>query len=171
MKKTILTLALICFFIAASGLVDSAETAEKGTTSGKGYYTGTFKALPMEKERLQMNYEVSGVFVSDTGKGLLHNASMHVLGALHAVKGAYKDSGFMVLTRPDGDKVFATYEGSGTVGKSSKGTLTYVGGTGKFVGIQGSGEFTRYMLRPPAKGMIAAFSVSKTNWEVPEAKK
>ena len=171
MKRTILTLALICFLFVGFGLMAYAETAKKGSTSNKGYYTGTFKALPMEKERFQMNYEVFGVLVSDTGEGLFHNASIHVLGALHAVKGAYKDSGFMVATRPDGDKVFLTYKASGTLRKSAKGTLTYVGGTGKFVGIQGSGQFTRYTLRAPTKGMLASFSVAKSNWELPETKK
>jgi hypothetical protein len=171
MKRTILTLTLTCFLFVAFGLLAYAQTAKKGATSNKGYYTATFKALPMGKERVQMNYEAFGVLESDTGKGLLHNASIHVLGAVHAIKGAFKDSGFMVMTRPDGDKVFATFKGSGTLGKSSKGTLTYVGGTGKFVGIQGSGEYTRYSLRPPTKGMIAAFSIAKSNWEVPETKK
>jgi hypothetical protein len=171
MKKTILTLMLTSFLFVGFGLMDYAETAEKGTTSNKGYYMATPKVLPMGKERVQMNYEAFGVLVSDTGKGLFHNASIHVLGALHAVKGAYKDSGFMVMTHTDGDKVFATYKGSGTLRKSSKGTLTYVGGTGKYVGIQGSGEYTRYSLRPPTKGMIAAFSIAKSNWEVPETKK
>jgi hypothetical protein len=171
MKKIILTLALACFLFLAFGLIANAETAKKGTTSGKTFFTGTFKAVPMEKERVQMNYEAFGVGVSDTGEGVLHNATVHILGALHAVKGDYKDSGFMVFTHPDGDKVFLTYKATGRLWKSAKGTVTYVGGTGKFAGIQGSGEFTRHGLRPPTKGMLAGFAVAKTNWELPETKK
>jgi hypothetical protein len=125
----------------------------------------------MGEERVQMNYVAYGVSVSDTGKGIFHNASGHVVEGLLAVKGIYEnDSGFVSFTRPDGDKVFYTYKASGALGKSAKGTFTFVGGTGKFVGIQGSGEFTRHSLRPPAKGVFASFSVSKFNWKLPEVK-
>ena len=55
-----------------------------------------------------------------------------------------EETAFMVITPTDGDKLYATYKASGTLGKSAKGTYTYVGGTGKYVGIEGSGEFTRY---------------------------
>jgi hypothetical protein len=90
-----------------------------------------------------LNYEGSGIYISDTENGLFHNASIHFLGAFHAVKGAFEESGGMVLTAPDGDKAFVTYKGSGNLGKDAKGTYTYVGGTGKYTGITGGGEFTR----------------------------
>ena len=63
-----------------------------------------------------------------------------------------------------------SYKCSGTLGKSAKGTITFVGGTGKFVGITGTGEFTRHSLRAPAKGVFASFSVSKASWKLPEKK-
>lgn len=163
-----MALILTLLLLATAGPVVGEEIAKEGSASGKTYWTGSFDVLPMGEERVQMNYVGHGVSVSDNGKGIFHNASGHVVGGLHAVKGAYEDSGFCTFTRPDGDKVFFTYKTSGTLGKSAKGTFTYVGGTGKFVGIQGGGEFTRYSLRPPSKGFFASFSVSKTNWKLPE---
>ena len=172
MKKIILTSILTFVLLVAFGPMAYAEMAKEGSTSGKTYWITKFTIFPMGKELAQINYEGWGVAVSDTGEGLLHNASSHVVGGLLVVKGLYEnDSGLVSLTRPDGDKIFLKYKTSGVAGKSGKGTLTYVGGTGKFVGIQGSGEFTRHMLRPPAKGFGASFSVTKSNWKIVEPKK
>jgi hypothetical protein len=68
--------------------------------SGKLYITGTGKALPMGKERLQLNYESYGIYVDDTGKGFLHNSAVYCVGTIHAVKGEYEETGFMVFTPP-----------------------------------------------------------------------
>jgi hypothetical protein len=172
MRKIIMTLILTIVLSVGSASVCAEEIAKEGSSSGKTTWTTHYTLLPMGKARVQINYEGYGVSQSATGEGLLHNASGHVLGGLIAVKGVYKnDSGLICFTRPDGDKIFMTYKCAGQAGKSGKGTLTYVGGTGKFIGIQGSGEFTRYMLRPPAKGAGASFSVSKSNWKIVEPKK
>jgi hypothetical protein len=165
---SILTLVLLVALVPVAG----AEMAREGSGSGKTFWTGTFTILQMGSERVQINYEGFAIVQSDTGEGLLHNASARVVGGAMAVKGVYKDdSGLICYTRPDGDQIFATYNTSGVVGKSGEGTVTYVGGTGKFIGIQGGGEFTRYQLRPPAKGKFASFAVSKIQWKLPEAKK
>jgi hypothetical protein len=170
MMKVSMALILTLLLTVTAGSVVGEEMAREGSTSDKTHWTGTFDVLPMGEERVQMNYVSYGVSVSDTGKGIFHNASGHVVGGLHAVKGAYEDSGFGSYTLPDGDKVFFTYKASGTLRKSAKGTFTFVGGTGKFVGIQGGGEFTRHSLHPPAKGVFASFTISKGNWKLPEVK-
>lgn len=38
----------------------------------------------MGKDRLQMNYEGSGVFVDDTGKNIFHLSAVYFMGTLHA---------------------------------------------------------------------------------------
>lgn len=168
MKKIIVASVLTLAVLIAFTPFSNAEMAKEGSGSGITYWSTKFTVLPMGKGVVQINYEGWGINRSDTGKGLTHNASAHVVGGLLAVKGVYKnDSGMICFTRPDGDQVFITYKTSGVIGKTGKGTITYVGGTGKFVGIQGSGEFTRHMLRPPAKGFGASFSVVKSNWKIP----
>jgi len=173
MKKIFMASILVLVLSVVAAPVCGEEMAKEGTSSGKGYYTGTLQMLPLGKVRVQINYEGFGVSVSDTGQGLFHNASQHVLGGLQIVKGAIEDSGSLVYTLTSGDKVFMTYKSTGKVGKPTiyKGTFTYVGGTGKVSGIQGGGEFTRYSLQPPAKGKFASFSVSKSNWKIVEPKK
>jgi hypothetical protein len=172
MKRMIVALILPLFLLLAVGPMADAQMAKERSLSGKTTWITHYTILSMGKERVQINYKGYGVSKSDTGKGLLHNASGYVVGGLQVVKGSYKnDSGLICFTRPDGDKIYMTYECSGVAGKTGKGTFVFVGGTGKFVGIQGSGEFTRYTLRPPVKGVGASFSVSKASWKIVETKK
>ena len=167
MKKALMLLIFTLFLLATVVNVFSEEMAKEGLESGKNYATGTSKALPMGEERLQLTYEGSGIYVTDIEEGLLNNSSVHFLGALHAVKGAFEESGCMVVTAPDGDKAFVSYKGSGNLGKSAKGTYTYVGGTGKYKGITGGGEFTRSNLQPASKGVWASITLFKGNWKLP----
>jgi len=167
MKKALIMLILTLFLLATVGNVFGEELAKEGLESGRNYATGTSKAIPMGEERIQLNYEGSGIYISDTEGGFLHNASIHFLGAFHAVKGAFEESGGMVLAAPNGDKAFVTYKGSGNLGKDAKGTYTYVGGTGKYTGITGGGEFTRSNLQSASKGVWAAITLFKGNWKLP----
>jgi hypothetical protein len=149
--------------------------AEEGSSTGKGYYLGDLTVLPMTKGYTQINYDVCGIMTSGSGKGLFHNASQRILGSMQVVKGVIEDSGFIVATLTNGDNVFMTYKGSGTWSSPDKppvvkGTCIIVGGTGKAAGITGNVEFTRYTLRPPAKGKSASFSISKTNWKIVKPK-
>ena len=168
MKKSVLVLILGIVLLAVFGPAAEAQVPKEGTTSFICAYDGTFKALPMGQERVQMTYEVMGVLIGDTPADLNHNSSMRCLGALHAVKGEYKDDGgFCVFTRPDGDQIFSTYKAVGNMASGAKGTFTIVGGTGKLVGIQGSGEFPRYVLRPAAEGTFQGYARWKGQYKLP----
>ena len=158
----LMTLGLV---LAASSAY--SEMAKEGSHSGKNYSTGTSKVIAMEEERLHMTHEGSGIYVSDTEKGFLNNASIYFLGTLHAVKGVFEESGFMVFALPDGDKVYATWKGTGNFGKDAKGTISYVGGTGKYTGITGGDEYTRTGLQRASKKVWAAITTHKGNWKLP----
>ena len=153
--------------MVTAGTVFAEEMAKEGSITGKMYTSGTFKAIPMGEERLQMNYEGTGIIVDETGKGFSHNAATYFLGALHAVKGTFEETGFMVITPTDGGKVYATYKSSGTLGKNAKGTWTYVGGTEKYVGMEGGGEFTRFSLQNATKGVWTSITLTKGNYKLP----
>jgi hypothetical protein len=168
MKKTVLVFILGVVLLALFGTEAKAQIPKEGTNSFTMAYSSTFKALPMGQERLQMTYEVMSVIIGDTPEDLNHNSSARCLGALHAVKGEYTDdSGFCVVTRPDGDQSFVTYKAAGNLGGIAKGTFTVVGGTGKLAGIQGSGEFTRINVRPAAEGTLQGYSRNKGHYKLP----
>ena len=155
------------YLVAISGYAVGGELAKEGAVSGKMYSSVTGSILAMGDERLQMTYESSGVMVDDSGNGFPHNAAFFALGSLHAIKGKFEESGFTVLTPPDGDKIYSTFKGSGTFGKPVKGTWTYVGGTGKYTGIEGSGEYTRHSLQNAAEKIWTSVTLSRGNYKLP----
>jgi len=63
--------------------------------------------------------------------------------------------------------VCSIYKGSGTFGKPVRGTYTFTGGTGKYEGVQGGGEFTRYNLQNAAEGVWTSMSILKTSYKLP----
>ena len=88
--------------------------AREGSGTIRAYWIVTLKALPMGQELIQMNYDGHGIVVDDAGKGLLHNATAHVVGGMLISKGAYEnESGLAIYTRPDREKIFAAFKGSG----------------------------------------------------------
>jgi hypothetical protein len=168
MKKTLLVLILSIVLLVAFGTGTNAQIPKEGTFSDTWYCSGTFKALPMGQERLQMTYEVMGVIIGDTSEDLFHNASFRCLGGRHAVKGEYNDeSGFCVVIRPDGDQMFLTYKATGKAGVAAKETQTIVGGTGKLAGIQGNAEYTRGRVRPVAEGTFQGYQKGKGQYKLP----
>jgi len=167
MKKALMMLIFTLFLLATAGTVFGEEMAKEGSNTGKNYLSGTSNVLAMGQERFQMNYKGGGVNIDDTGKGFSHLAAVYVMGTLHAVKGEFEETGFMVLTTTDGDKIYGTYKGSGTLGKPVNGTWTWVGGNGKYAGIEGTGEFTRYPLQEAAEGVWTSMSLWKGNYKLP----
>jgi hypothetical protein len=167
MKKVFMILILMFFLLATVGTIYGEEIAKEGANRGKTYVTGTSKVLAMGEERLQMNFEGSGISVDDSGKGIMHLAAIYVMGTLHAVKGVFEETAFMVLTPPDGDKIYATYKSSGTFGKPVKGTWVWVGGTGKYVGVEGTGEFTRHVLQGATEGVWTSMSITSGSYKLP----
>jgi hypothetical protein len=167
MKKPLLALILGIALLVAFGTETNAQIPKEGTTSTTAVFSGTFKALPMGQERLQMTYETTGVMIGDSSEDLFHNSSWHCVGALHAVKGEFNNSGSCVGTRPDGDQMFWNYKATGKRGVGGKGTWTFVGGTGKLTGIQGNGEYTEIMTRPAAEGTFQGYDRSKGQYKLP----
>jgi hypothetical protein len=73
----------------------------------------------------------------------------------------------MVLTATDGDKVYATAKGSGAVREHSNGVFAFTGGTGRYTGIQGGGEFTRFPLPPATEGVWMSMNIVTGNYKLP----
>jgi hypothetical protein len=168
MKKIILASVLSLVLLVAFGLEAKAEPAKEGAYAFTAIYSGTLKSLAMGEERVQITYELMGVHVSDTGEGLLHNASYRGLGVIHAVKGTLEYSrGMLVFNLPDGDQAFIIYEGTGKLGGPSKFTSTFVGGTGKLAGIDGGIEWTSYGARPAAEGTMQGVVKGEVHWKLP----
>ena len=169
MIKTSMAFIFALLLLITAGSVTGAEMAKEGNGDYRSGKTGTFVVLPMEKERLQMNFEETGVVVSAPENSPLHNASFRTIGSLHAIKGKWKGSAFIEWTRPNGDKVYATSEGEGVLGGGpSKSVVKFVGGTGTCTGIEGTMESGNTPgIKPAKKGVYNGISVGKFNWKIP----
>ena len=111
--KRILIMLLISFtFTFVIGTVGYSDMAKEGTSTGTMAFSGTFKMIAMEQERIHMIYEMYGLQISDMDTDPLHNSTFRCLGALHAVKGVFNDSGFCVNTLSNKDKAYSTFFGN-----------------------------------------------------------
>lgn len=145
-----------------------AETAKEGESNYKAAMSWTFRTIPMEGMQLEMQFDVYGVVVDAAENSPLYNATFYALGQLHAVNGTYTEAGFLRYTRPDGDKVFATYEAKGRLGGKREIKYTFVGGSGKCEGISGGGDFSGVPgLKSPNEGVGMSITVGKFNWKIP----
>lgn len=167
MKKAITALVLSLVVLAVFGPEAKAQIPKEGTTSFTGSYSGTAKILAMGQERVHTTYEFMGVDIGETPEDLHHNASFRCIGASHVAKGESEGFSFCVATRSDGDQIFAIYKTAYKIGTPAKGTFTIVGGTGKLVGIQGSGEITITSMRPAAEGTFQAYARQKGQYKLP----
>ena len=167
MRKVLITLSIIAFVFTAFGLAIGDEMAKEGSGSYKFYYTSTSQNLMIEKLAGVWNYEARGVSGVDDKTSPFYMASSQCIGSVKGVKGVFKEAGLCTIACPNGDKIYMSYEGSGKMGEPMKGSSNLIGGTGNCVGITGTGEFTRAMLKGPAEGIGASMSVGKVSWKVP----
>jgi hypothetical protein len=77
------------------------------------------------------------------------------------------ETGFAVYTDADGDKVYLTYDWKGIAFKSSEGTGTFVGGTGKYTGITGSCEMSWRPAPSGKKGVYPGIMTLKGHYKLP----
>jgi hypothetical protein len=172
MRKSLMALILTTVLLVCAVSV-AAEMAKEETGAGTNVYTATMTVLPLDKDRYALTYEALGVNTSDNGKGPFHNMSTRNIGVIYFDKGVGKLLGYIVMTAPDGDKILAEITEDKTLPppNPNRGTGKYIGGTGKFSGIEGTIEYTRYYVQPAKKGTAQAVSHSKSTWKLPGAKK
>jgi len=167
MRKVLITLLITAFLVSAIGLAFGDEMAKEGSGSGIIYYTSTSQTLMIEKLAGVWNYEARGVSGTDDKTSPFYMASSKCVGSVKGEKGVFKEAGLCTMTRPDGDKIYMSYEGTAKMGEPMKGSTNLIGGTGKCLGITGNGEFTRVSLKGPAEGIMASISKSQLSWKIP----
>lgn len=167
MKKKIVWLIVVLGVLMAFGSEGQAQTAKEVTLSITLVYSGTYKTLPLGPDRLQMNYDLMGVSITDTNENPFSNNSFHCLGAGLAVKGELSHTGSCISVRPDGDQIFWTYKADSKLGGNGKGSSMITGGTGKMAGLQGGTEYLEFNLRPAAEGTFQGITKAKGQYKLP----
>jgi len=134
--------------LASSVLGAPALAAEKGRFRGLAVLVNTqfqqVKALEGHPGGPQMVGEMDGVVFNDQRQPFLDKAHYQVIWKADGGGG----SCFKSFTMPDG-KVFARCEGKPTA-NGSEGTVVLMGGTGRYAGIKGKGNFYLTNVSPSA---------------------
>jgi hypothetical protein len=107
--------------------------------------------------------------LSDDPKSPFHNMSSNCAGVTLYNKGIGTAIGYCVSLAPNGDKtLFEVRQENMKPGPGlKKGTYKYVGGTGRFAGIEGGGQYTTYGVRPAADGTYQTVNKNKGHYKLP----
>ncbi len=149
MKKMVfITLTLILGITwGGEGL---AQGKKEITFSGTHYFSNTPKVFPLASGQIVMQMENMGVRVNDNGDGPFHNASVHIVAVGYRSKEYNAFRGYVTWTDKDGDKLIGELLDTPPGTTSSPGR--FIGGTGKYVGWQGTVEYTLQNPRPFPEG-------------------
>ena len=130
---------VILFTFIAPGAPASAADAFPKTGAAKlAAYTvcRSLAVVDMGPAGSQSSAECNGIVKTQDGSKLLDNLAIRCLEEARARPDGYKFFGTCVQTDADGDQIFMTYEGP------ESGPVEWLGGTGKYAGIVGSGTWT-----------------------------
>jgi hypothetical protein len=147
--------------------VQAADMPKSGTDSYTVTWVTTSSNSVKMGDRSFDTYEDVGVLRNDTGGAMFNNFAIRIVGSGEIAGKERADRGAEAMTDKDGDQIFCTWEGKPVEGRES-GPFKLVGGTGKFAGISGTGEwsFVAYVTDPDdkrARGVVA----KKVTWKLP----
>ena len=133
----------LAFPIFAQTSVTQSTEKKEINFSGTHYWSGTPKVIQIDRDRIILEMEISGVRVNDSGDGLFNGASVYIAVLHYENKGPVDpvaSRNYEVWTDKDGDKVIweLTDAPSGPPG----GTARLIDGTGKYTGWQGTMEYS-----------------------------
>ena len=131
-----LSLATLCTAAAAQQLPKSGSI---------NWHTGwklVAEALTVADKTVQGHGSVVGVTFNDKGAGPLHLGPAECFFTFFVIDGKGKNLGYCAFGDADGDRIFTEFTGKlGLPNGYDEGTNVIAGGTGKYVGIQGSGPW------------------------------
>jgi len=169
MKKSIWALVLSLALLTISGADVLAQASKEISEPSTSTWHGISKVLPLGEDRNFITFEATGIFISDEGKGLFHEATARSIGSVLIEKGVSKNyGGYFCFFLKNGDKVFVTFSApESKAGAPMTGKTTIIGATGKSIGIQGSWDWTFYPLRPAAEGIGQSYFKHTLKYQLP----
>ena len=114
-------------------------------------HTG-FKVSPdvteVGEKRMQGHGSSVGVSFNDSGSGPLHAGPISCFWAFFASDNSSKVKGYCAFGDADSDRLYTDWSGASSGSEGTAGRMEIVGGTGKYSGIQGDGQFKCQMVGP-----------------------
>jgi len=153
MKDAIVLAAALA--LAAVAPASAAEPFPKAGEAKLAAYTicRSAASIDMGKVGSQSSADCSAIVKSVAGASPLDNLAMRCLEESEARVAGYKFTGTCVETDADGDKIYLSYEGP------ESGPVALLGGSGKYEGITGAGQWT-VADAPGNTGSLFAFTLS-----------
>jgi hypothetical protein len=153
------------FGIAAT----AADLPKEGTYSVTYSGLGTFKAVPVGKERVLFPWESDGLSV---GTGLLDHVTWRCFGLADVTNGMTQWNGYCIGTDSAGDQIVAEVATDGKHAADAKSynfSAKLTTGTGKYAGISGAytGVDHSSGFRPAAEGTAHSYSTLQGSYKLP----
>ena len=166
MKKHALVALLMLLCVAVWGGEIFAQGKKEMNFSGTHYFSGTPKIFQVGPGEVIIQMENFGVRVNDSGDGPFHGASVHFVAVSYRSKGYNGYRGYLTWTDKDGDKVIAELLDTPPGAASSSGRI--IGGTGKYVGWQGTVEYAVQFPKAFPEGTSRGICREKVRLIVPQ---
>jgi hypothetical protein len=157
-------LVVLSAFMASGAPAFAADPFPKNGAVKLAAYTvcRSLAIVDMGPVGSQSSAECNGIVKTQDGSKLLDNLAIRCLEEARARPDGYKFFGACVQTDADGDKLFMTYEGP------ESGAVEWIGGTGKYADIAGSGTWT-VADAPGNSSSLFAFTLSyEATWTLKE---
>ena len=129
-----IVIATICAAANAENLPKS------GTIKIHTGWAASGDTVTLAENHMQGHGTVSGSAFNENGSGPLHLGPANCVYTFFLLDGSIKGKGYCAFGDRDGDRLFTDYEGTDGAG-GPKGINTIIGGTGKYAGIKGSGQY------------------------------
>jgi hypothetical protein len=160
-----LTLALSALLPLA---VHAAGLPREGNDSFTNVWVATSLNTMQQGNRTFATYEIDGVARNDNGGPMFNSFGQRCLGLAEVMGNDVRGQGTCTYTDKDGDHIFMPYSAKGDGKGGERGTYEVVGGTGKFSGITGSGEYfnPHSPIKADDKALRGVVS-NKVSWKLP----
>lgn len=140
--------AAICF----SGIAKGAVTMPKeGSFDFNFCLSGRTTTMPVSDSVMGGAFEATAGIYSNVPGGSFDGQGSHCSGTWSIVAGKYTDSGYCVTVDADGDRFLMDFKtGPLPPGQPAKGKWFAAGGSGKYVGMTASGDYSAVRQSSPA---------------------
>jgi hypothetical protein len=157
-------MSIRCLLIAMLPLLPIVASAGEMPKEGNDSYTHTLVvtyASPMKVgDRALIVSEQNGISLNDSGRSIFNNMGTRCISLEEIVGNVRHARGGCTFTDNDGDQIMLTLDRKGDAGNA-----TLVSGTGKFIGISGTGEYTHRLLKADDKLLRVVVS-AKVHWKL-----
>lgn len=124
-----------------------AELAQEGNFKATFYLTDEPSTpLPTADGETAYTIEQSAVYTNDAGHGFLHDVTGRCVGVGASGADTFNSGGYCTFVDGDGDMIFSVFHVA-RKGHQIEGTQGYTGGTGRYAGLTGGGQYTLVRLR------------------------